>query len=233
MKRSWYLGFIAVLSLLGGCATTYRFKVDALASPEAPTGGTFVMESPHEEGRPGSRLRYREAADYVQRALVSRGWRVASGREEAAMIITLEAKVSDPLNESERIMDPVYYRTWGRSQVVRTPVFDREGKRVGSVATHVYLPPETHFAGYQDRERSIIVYEKSLQLTARSPGGDELWTLSVRTVDQSSDLRSYIPLLAAAALPYVGATTDGSLVVKVGEDDEAVRYLRGFNPDER
>ena len=190
------------------------------------------METAQGATRPGSRLRYREAADYVQRALVSRGWQVADQPEQADMVITLEAKVSDPLTETDYQMEPVYYRSWGQSRIVRTPVYDRAGKRVSYVATQIYIPPTTRFAGYQDYSRSYTVYEKSLLLTARSQAGDELWTLTVRTIDESSDLRSYIPLLAAAALPYVGDTTDGAVVVRIGEEDESVRYLRGLGPSE-
>lgn len=230
MKLRWILGWVMLAAMLGGCATTYRFKVDALASKQGDgTGRRFVIEEPT-EGRPGSRLRYREAADFVSRALISRGWELANDPSEAEMVISLAAKVSDPLTDTERRMEPVYYRTWGQTHVVRTPVFDQDGKRVGAVATRVYIPPQTRFAGFYDYDRSIIVYEKSLELSARSPGGEELWTLSVRTIDQSSDLRSYIPLLAAAALPYIGETTDGAVGVSLREDDESVQYLRQRGP---
>jgi hypothetical protein len=228
--KPWNIATVGVILalLLSGCATRYQFEVDALASPGAGPGKRFVIEEPA-GAEAGSRLRYREAADFVSRALVSRGWELVNQPSEAEMVISLSAKVSEPLNETERHMEPVYYRTWGYSRVVRTPVVDKSGN-VRHVATRVYVPPQTHFGGYAHYDRNVVVYRKSLDLTARRPGGEELWTLSVRTIDESSDLRSYIPLLAAAALPYIGGTTDGVVVVSLREEDEAVRYLRQRGP---
>ena len=228
--KKWYLRIfgLGLGLLLSGCATTYRLEVDALASPQAAAGKRFTIEEPAKAEK-GSRLRYREAADYVSRALVSRGWDLVDSPRDAEVIISLAAKVSEPLNETERHWDPVYYQSWGYSRVIRTPVIDKSGN-VRHVATRIYVPPRTYFAGYDYYDRNVVVYAKTLELTARSPAGEELWTLAVKTIDESSDLRTYIPLLAAAALPYVGETTDGVVVVSLREEDEAVQYLRQRGP---
>lgn len=216
----------ALLALFGaGCAQTYYFKVDALADPSARSGQTFALESGFAD-KPGATLRFRETADFVDRALRARGYQ-PTDVEAADLIITVQANLSGPLSDTEVRSSPVYYRTWGQSQIIRTPVRDANGQ-VRYVATRIYLPPETRFAGYRETERSIIVYEKSLDLTARTPDGVEVWTVSVRTVDRDSDLRAAIPYLAAAAMPYLGEVTEGAVVVKVDEGDETVSYLRGM-----
>lgn len=218
-------GLLALLMGLLGCATTYRFKVDALAAPEAAGATRFVLQDPVEP-KPGSRLRYREAADYVRRALLSHGWEEVASADETEMVISLRATVSEPLNDTERRMEPVYYRTWGQSRFIRTPVVNDKGD-IRYVTTRVYIPPATHFAGYQDYDRNVVVYRKTLELTGQTPEGEDLWTLEVSTIDEDSDLRAYIPLLAAAALPYIGESTEGAIGVSLHEDDESVVYLRG------
>ncbi len=213
--------------LLAGCAQTFHFRVDALADPgHSADGERFVLEDAN-PGAPGASLRFREASDFVGRALMARGYELAPTAENADLIISLSARVSDPLSDTERRMEPVYYRTWGRSEVIRTPVVDSQG-RVRYISTHVYIPPETHFAGYTSRDRSVVVYEKSLELTARTQEGAEVWTVRVTTLDRNSDLRASIPYLAAAATPYLGQSTEGSVAVRLKEDDDMVRTLRGM-----
>lgn len=222
----------ACLALMGvcffaGCAQTHYFRVDALADAAlVENSGSFRLENGFPDA-PGARLRYREAADYVARALTARGYTAASDEADADLIVTVAATVSDPLTETERSMEPVYYRTWGRSGIIRTPVVDSSGN-VRYVATRIYSPPETHFAGYTSRDRSVVVYQKRLELTARTPEGEEVWTVQVSTMDNDSDLRASIPYLAAAAAPYLGRGTDGVVAVRLREDDEMVQYLRGM-----
>lgn len=223
-SNPWLLG-LGLLLFMSGCAQTYRFKVDALAAPVAGETRTFAIETPR-GGEGGSQLRYREAADYVERALIARGWQEAEA-DAANLLVQLEASVSNPLTETEVRSEPVYFETWGRSRYIRTPVFNEDGKVVRYVGSYVWSPPRTYFAGYNDYARNYTVYEKTLTITAVTQEGEEAWTVTVATIDESSDLRSYIPLLAAAALPYVGETTDGAVMVRLKADDEKVQYLRG------
>lgn len=220
------LGLLAAC-LFAGCAQTYHLRVDALADPETGDNGqSFTLENGFPEN-PGSSLRYQEVADFVGRALRARGHTPAEEPADADWVITVSASISEPLNETERTLEPIYYRTWGHSRIVRTPVVDQKGK-VHYIATRIYLPPETYFAGYSGYDRSVVVYEKQLELTARTQEGEEVWTLRVEAVDRSSDLRSYLPYLVAAATPYLGEATDGSVVVRVKEGGETVQYLKGM-----
>jgi hypothetical protein len=223
------LGLLPLL-LLAGCAQTYYLKVDALADPaRAGEGQTFVLESGAKEGQPENSLRFREAADYVSRALRARGYQPASEGAEADLRVALTTAISEPLNETETYSEPLYYRSRGYADVIRTPVKGKDGE-VRYIATRIYVPPETRFAGFRNYDRSVIVYEKKLNLTARNATGEEVWTLSVRSVDYSDDLRSYLPYLAAAAVPYLGERTEGAVVVEVSEDDATVQSLRGLSP---
>lgn len=219
------LSGVILLTLLVGCTTTYRIQVDALAAPEASSLMRFVIEEPGGTGD-GSRLRYLEASDLISKALTARGWAKAENPADADIMISLEAAVSEPLTQTELRSEPLYYRTWGQTRSIRTPVRDENGKITGYVRSYIYLPPQRDLLGYRDIAYNVTVYEKSLNLTAHDTAGEEVWTIQVRTVDESSDLRKYLPLLAAASLPYVGETTEGEIVVKVSEKDETLAHLR-------
>lgn len=221
------IGFIAVflvgILLLGGCAQTFRFKVDALAAPSAGGGQTYVIERAGENSEK-SDLRFQDSVRYVRRALERRGYVLSE--ENPDLRIEVELSISNPLNDTETYSEPIYYRTWGQSRVVHTPVVNQDGKVVGRVATRVYYPPESYFMGYRHYDRSVIVYEKKLTLTARDKSGEEQWTVTVKTIDRSDDLRYYVPYLAAAVVPYLGQSTDGAVLVSLSEDDPAVTMLK-------
>lgn len=65
------------------------------------------------------------------------------------------------------------------------------------------------------QSKAIVVYDKTLELTARAPAkpggaakqagnGDELWSLKVKIVDPKQELAPYLPALASACIDYIG-----------------------------
>ena len=48
----------------------------------------------------------------------------------------------------------------------------------------------------------------------------------VKNKDQSDDLRKYLPLMAAAAIEYLGENTDSQQEIKVKEGDESVSFVK-------
>ncbi|MCC5805532.1 MAG: hypothetical protein JJU00_04305 [Opitutales bacterium] len=223
--------------LLAACAATptRTFKVDALTDPDriptAPPGESiaFYIE-PAYDLEEGETLRFREAAGYVETALAGAGYYRTRDRSRARVLIRMDAAISDPVSESRVYSEPIYVRRWGYSRTVRVPVRNEEGKVVSYRYSTIYEPPRTEFAGWTDRMRRTTVYEKALDLTAyemrNGERGPEQWTLRVSSVDESSDLRSYLPLLVAAAMPYVGERTPGEVQVRMRDDHENVKLVR-------
>lgn len=50
--------------------------------------------------------------------------------------------------------------------------------------------------------------------------------MRVSSVDESSDLRGHLPMLVAAAMPYIGEQTPGEVRVRMRDDDERVKLVR-------
>lgn len=227
---------LAVL-LLSACAVTptRTFKVDALADtdriPSAPPGESiaYYLEPAYELGE-GESLRFREAAGFVETALAGAGYYRTRDRARARVLLIMDAAISDPVTESRVFSEPIYVRRWGYSRTIRVPIRDESGKITGFRHTTIYEPPRTEFVGWTDRTRRTTVYQKTLNLSAfalhEGERGEDLWTVRVSSVDESSDLRGHLPMLVAAAMPYIGEQTPGEVRVRMRDDDERVKLVR-------
>ncbi len=210
--------------------------MDALRDPgfrpvASENGSIPYFIEPTYELQAGEQLRFREAASYVETALAGRGYYRTIERERADLLLRMDASISEPISETQSYSEPVYVRRWGYSHVVRVPVRNEQGAVVGFTHSRIYEPPRNEFAGWTDRVRQTTVYEKSLSLTAYAfdderNRGAERWTLNVSAIDQTSDLRSYLPLLVAAGMPYIGEQTQGQVIVRMRDDDEKIAFIR-------
>lgn len=227
------LAAVAIFST--GCTTTYFMRVDALssdtavisASTAAPT--TFRFAESAAEGTDAT-LRSRQLQRQVETALATRNLVPAAAGQSADLVIHVRARISDPLTETDQFSEPLYVRTRGVHRVVATPVRAPDGS-VSFVYSTVWIPPRTEFVGFANRNRNITVFQKELVLSARvdngTPrGGDEVWNITVTARDQVSDLRAHIPFMLAAALPYIGAQTDGQVMVRIRANDPVVEQFR-------
>ena len=60
--------------------------------------------------------------------------------------------------------------------------------------------------------------------------GDErresLWTVNVTNQSESDDLREHIPVMVAAALDYIGTSTENEEKVKIRANDQDVAFIK-------
>jgi hypothetical protein len=238
---SLHFALLFGLVLLAGCNNTYDFKVDAMHNPELAEA-----EVPDEDGelksyalvstdpvlQPGD-LRFEEFAQYVETALAGRGYYRTNDPATADLIITFEASLSDPTTEYRPYSVPVYEYVPGQIVSEQVPVYNSKGQIVGYQVVQRRLPPEKQIAGFETHYRPITVYEKRLIISARANSASEdteiapeVWNLVVSNRDESADLRSYVPYMAAAAMPHLGGATDGEVEVKVKETDDSVAFIK-------
>jgi hypothetical protein len=222
-----------VLLAFSGCATRYTVRVDALsAAPDGTrlAGQAFVLGSDLADVEE-SELFYKEVAAQVRRVLADTGLQAADPGAVADLRIGIKAHLSEPLVETRSYSEPIYAQTRGYAHTVRIPVLSSDGKVVRYAYRQYWSPPRTEFAGYIDRDQQVTVYEKILVLSARpllADGGlgDEVWHIRVSLRSQSTDYRSALPYLLAAARPYIGTRTDGEIEIVLKEDSpELQQYL--------
>jgi len=204
------LGIAGVAALLtGGCASTYTFKVDAINNPEVEGLYSYKIVSTNPEVSEED-LEFKEAAEYIKTALSAKGMYEAPDVEHADMIIDLSYGVGEPQVEFKTYSQPVNGEWIHRGKLFRLELVGMEEKVV-----------------------PITVYEKHIRLTSHdntqsdeSEAPVQAWSIYVKNKDESDDLRKYLPLMAAAAIEYLGENTDSQQEIKVKEGDESVSFVK-------
>ncbi len=223
---------ITVVSiLLGGCASTYSFKVDAINNPEATEHQSYKIVSSNPEVNEED-LQFKEVAEYVKTSLSSKGLYEAPDLESADMVVDISYGIGEPQVDFKTYSTPVYAQVGGGYRTVSSPVVGSDGK-VRMVTTTIYIPPRKEIIGMEEQIVPITTYEKFLRMTSRenqdadeSEGPVQVWSIYVKNKDESEDLRKYLPLMAAASVDYVGENTEQQQEVKIKDTDESVAFIK-------
>jgi len=225
------LGIVSI-ALLSGCATSYKFKVDAINNPEADHGVSYRIVNQNPEGGETD-LRSQEAADWVKTALSGKGLYEAESLEAADMIIELDYGMEEPRTKMSSISTPVYAEVGGGIRYIQVPVTDKDGKvRYTTIA--VREPSSRQYVGEQESVIVETVYEKYMRITARqNPKDDEsdvdgaqVWSVYVTNEDERNDLRKYLPVMASAAIDFIGEDSETQQEVKLKDTDEVVTFVK-------
>jgi hypothetical protein len=224
----WLAAGLVVVLLASGCTTRYSVRVDGLAASDwqSRAGLSYSWQSAMDEVAEDD-LFFKEVTAVLDRAMQSRGFRRAADGQPADMVVRVSAHLSEPLTETRNRSEPLYAERRGHTRVIAVPVVDSSGKVVSYVRQVYWDPPRTEVVGFVNNKEQITVYDKVLRLSARgAQGGPELWSLSVALRGRSTDYRSFLPYLVAAAKPYLGVRTEGELVIEIAEDAAEVQSLR-------
>jgi hypothetical protein len=239
----WKTAPMAALALLAGCSTTrtYTVQVDAIAKPaKTEAQASTPPQSYHIRSRnpklDESSLRYKEVSDYVKTALSGKGMYEAPTPELADVVIDIDYGMDAPRVKFETMASPIIERTADR--VESTPQTFLVKLPDGSVQAvtrnvNVIRPGIEQVVGMREEVIPVIVYEKYLKVSARENKEanegrppDEVWSVNVSAEDKSQELRKYLPILASATADYIGTNTKESKPVKVGENDEVVKFVK-------
>lgn len=227
MKATCFLTAFTGLAalLLTGCATRYDVHLDALNAGGSQTGSglsayQLVSDTP---GVEDTDLFFKEVTRQLRPALAQAGFREASEPGQADLQIDVKAVLSDPLVETRSYAEPIYFDSPGYVRTVRVPIVGADGKVIRYAYSRYWSGPRTRFAGYVDRDRQLTVYDKILELSGRRLDAsgepvEEVWAITIRLRSESTDYRSALPYMLAAAEPYIGSRTDGEIKVSIRED---------------
>lgn len=224
---------LALALALAGCATSYHFRVDAIANPAlAPENKSYRIVS----GTPAvaeTDLRFQEAARYVKAGLARIGLSEAPAGATAGLAIEVSFGIGQPRTVLSTTIEPVVAVTGGWTRRFMVAVRNPETGQVSYVPHYVTVPASRQYIGFADREVSSTVYEKFLHVRAReavSASGDtpprEVWSVLVVSDDESDDLREYLPLMVAAGVDEFGKDTAKRKDVVLKKDDERIAHVK-------
>ncbi len=229
---TYLITFIAAI-VISGCNSTYSFKVDAINNPDPTVKElkSYKIVSSNAQINEED-LEFKEVSHYIKTALSGKGYYEAPDLQKADMVIDVSYGVSEPQTDFKTKTSPIYGRSGGGYRSISTPVIDKNGK-VRYVNSTVFTPPRVEMIGVQEQIVPIITYEKYLRMTSRdnrevenNESPTQVWSIYVKNKDESEDLRKYVPLMAAAALPYVGENTENQQEIKIKEEDDIVDFVK-------
>lgn len=229
------LALLAVTILFSGCATTYRFKVDAVKNQETEITEekqSFRVVSANPEMDEDD-LRFQETRQYVKTALSSKGMYEAPPGTDADMVVEVDFGMEEPRTKFYTVSEPVYAMVGGGARTIMVAVRDPKTGRISYVPQVVYDPPQRELVGFQDRVVTVTVYEKYIRITSRETpeeAGDrpprELWSVYVTNEDESDDIRKYVPLMVSAAMDSMDQNTSSQKEIVLTQEDERVKFVR-------
>jgi hypothetical protein len=216
------IGFLAFG--LGGCAT-YDVHVNGFTDQVSVPGKNYVVISTIKDV-PESDLQFKEAADYLQKALTTQGYTRVDDPKKADLGVLLYYGIGNPETKFSSFSSPIWGLGGGTATVVT-------GTGKNRTITTVNQPGYA-FGGYNENVVSYTAYTMSMTVSAVDFAAyrdakemKEFWKTEIYCTDLSRDLRKIIPVLIAAGAPYFGTDTGRAVRVPLSGDSKAVEALTG------
>jgi hypothetical protein len=209
----------------------YAAVVSTFARPDAGGNKTFVL-LPAEDISPETELQFLEYSTLVERALLARGFRKAAGFETADLAIFIAYGISDPKVTTHTYRRPV----WGQTGVTATTTGTTRANILGGVDIDATTTetPTYGMTGYRTETNTSTSFERYLDLTAydlvkfrQNEAQEVTWDARVTSVGSSDDLRRVLPVMVAAARPYLGTSSGQAVSVGLTDLSAAVLEVRG------
>ena len=232
-----------VLVLLAGCGTLYELEITARNSNQVELRGSYVLVP----GNPDisvSSAEFERYSNQVERGLSGHELRrlPIAQLADADMAIVVNYSVSEPELVGYSSNVPMFQETSQPSSEEGTRQSSSSRNRVGSGAGAqsspgvVDPPPKSDLIGTQSYTFVRTMYWRDLSLQAITfelDGEDKpsihrtgrLWLIMVQTHGSSPDLDEVLPVMIAAAKPYVGVHSDELIVEKMNGIDRRIKKI--------
>jgi hypothetical protein len=210
------VGFLAT-----GCATHYKFGVEAIKQSDALVPHqSFRLVDARPDSRPGD-PRFDHVARDVQTALSGKGLYPAPEGTTPQLIIEVDFGVSAPVVTEHIRREPVYL-------VMNSSSLG--GQRPGS--GHMETGTQPRYVGDREVPYLTTTCHKYLRITAREPLSSatnatprQAWSVMVTNDDPSDNLAEYARLMVAAALDSIGSDTERVRQVVLTKRDDRVTFV--------
>ncbi len=227
MKWTKFLLPLVVL-FQGGCETTsHTFKVNAMKNPEVAEANSYRIISSQNNSVDKEDSQFQEVSAYVKTALSGKGYYEAIDPGDADLVINIAYGTAPPNVEFKSVQNPHAEGT------IHNPIGGRTSPGYPGKPTVPYGTRSKDVVRPQNEIVPITTYEKYLQITAIDNREDKdledaphAWQVTVKNRDESNDLDKYLPLMAAASIPYVGTKTESQEVITLKEDDQEVTFVK-------
>lgn len=221
------LATVLALALLTSCASPFVVQVSAIADPSAHTNNKrYVLTNGNPEGEEDD-LFFREFSAWFIPILAEKGYRPADSRKDADLEIFFRYAVSDGRTGVNTFARPIYETVGGNTINITETRTDDSGA-ITTTRSAVHIPLRTLYVGTTMESRSYTVYTSSAALEAYSikQTGKTLWKTLMNITTDSNDLRTTIPIMAAAAAPYLAGNSGTAKKIRLKRDDPKISAIR-------
>ncbi len=218
---------LLVIVLLAGCASPFMVQVSAIADPKASTGNTrYILLNGNAEGQEDD-LFFREFSAYFTPILAEKGYHRVQSREDADLEIFFRYAISEGRTGVNTFARPIYETIGGNTINITRTRTDNAGATTTTRST-VYVPLRTLYVGTAIENRSYTLYTSSAALEAYKikPAGKILWKTLMNTSSETNDLRTTMPVMAAAAAPYIASNSGAAKKIRIKRDDPRINTIR-------
>ena len=210
------LGVFAIVAvLITGCATVpmpttsaYRVEIDSIAMAGADLRGkSYVISSAMQEISDED-LRFKEIAQYIENALKMKGYNRADNKEKAEILIRLAYGIGNPQTTT-------YTTTTGSGYAYQVGWWWQ------------MVPPTTETVKQTTYQRHLVL--EAFNLKTKSARLPQLWRTALSSEGRSSDIRTVLPHMIAAAVDYFGTNTGRKIPTSIEPNDPRVDDIKyGF-----
>ena len=232
-------GIVAVMIICSGLivigcwGSRYSVNVTSLNDPTMSPSETYVLW-PSIEGLSPNDLEFREYAQYIDRALASKGLRRIDDPSLADLAIFMNYGTGDPASVPYTYSVPVLGVTGGGTSTISLNTYDygsgtssqttgliTEGTQIGVVGSKIVNKAKTVY-------RQFLVLEAiNLETYRSSQEVMPAWRTSVVSSDSNGDLRRAFPVMVAASALHMGTNTEKVIKVSLYENEDRVKAIKG------
>jgi hypothetical protein len=211
---------IALLTI-GGCTTGFPAQVSRFQAMPAPQGQSFIIEAADPENRGG--LEFSRYADLVRQHMLAQGFREASGRADATLIVSLDYGVDNGRDRVVATPDP-FGPGFGYGYGYGRPYFSRFGYW-GYRRSPFYWGWHDPFGGFGgDRLQSFTVYRSFVDMDIRrAADGQAVFEGLAEAQSRTNQLQVLVPNLVEAMFTGFPGNSGERVRITVSDDDRPRR----------
>ena len=234
-------GVACLVLNLSACGTLYTLDIYAVNDPTQDLDKTYVVLSASPELSINS-PEFQAYADQVEKVLASKGYERSDGEDlsTVALGVYLSANISDPSKKYHAVQTVIRESSSNNeneSGTLRSSMDGTSGK--GPMSPQGL--PEDDLSGVAETGFATTVFTKHLNLIAfdlqkylqdiETEGREsavpmEVWSIDVETTGSPADLLEVVPVMVAAAEPYITERTDDVVRVKLNGTDKRISAIK-------
>lgn len=211
---------------LPACAAQFNVQVNAIADTSSETSDSrYILRNGNAEGKEGD-LFFREYSAYFIPLLAKKGYTRVDSSETADVVIYLRYTVSEGRTGINTFTYPLYETVGGRTVNIVSTQTDSSGDTTTTRST-LSTPIQTLYVGTAVESRSYTLYTSSAALEAYKIGAEKkvLWKTLINSTGETSDLRTTMPVMAAAAAPYLAGNSGAAKHIRLKPDDPRIAAI--------